>query len=289
MNNLYTGSEKNANAYIQLKHQFDDWLILNLGLRYDYKKRRNRQVLHEYSPRVAFIIVQPKWNLKFSYAKSFVDAPYFYRNNTLDTTTGGENLLSEYLHSYQCTFIANHLLPGLEFDVNLFYNRATDFIVPDGLVYTNAGALENIGTELSTAYSYRKFRSWFNLTWQHVLSFDKYNVKGNTVYNVPAITSNLVMSYELWKNLYVNTHLNILSKQTSLYEMPDSQGNMMSEDIDIPARAIWNVGMGYHHDKYEIDFYLHNILNKHYEQGGTSIAPIRQQGLWFDVSLAYKF
>lgn len=287
--NLYTGSEKNANAYIQLKHQFDDWLILNLGLRYDYKKRRNRQVLHEYSPRVAFIIVQPKWNLKFSYAKSFVDAPYFYRNNTLDTTTGGENLLSEYLHSYQCTFIANHLLPGLEFDVNLFYNRATDFIVPDGLVYTNAGALENIGTELSTAYSYRKFRSWFNLTWQHVLSFDKYNVKGNTVYNVPAITSNLVMSYELWKNLYVNTHLNILSKQTSLYEMPDSQGNMLSEDIDIPARAIWNVGMGYHHDKYEIDFYFHNILNKHYEQGGTSIAPIRQQGLWFDVSLAYKF
>lgn len=287
--NLYKGSEKSANAYVQLKHQFDDWLILNLGLRYDYKKRFNRQVLHEYSPRVALIVVRPKWNLKFSYAKSFVDAPYFYRNNTLDTTTGGEKLLSEYLHSYQCSFIGNHLLPALEFDVNLFYNRATDFIVPDGLVYTNAGVLENIGAELSTAYSFGKFRSWFNLTWQYVLSSDKYDVKGNAVYNVPAVASNLIMSYGLLKHLYINTHLNILSRQTSLYEMPDSQAGVVSEDIDIPARAIWNVGMGYYRDKYEIDFYIHNILNKHYEQGGTSIAPIRQQGLWFDISLSYKF
>lgn len=287
--NLYTGNETSANAYMQLKHQFDDWLILNLSLRYDYKKRRNRQTLHEYSPRVAFIIVRPEWNLKFSYAKSFVDAPYFYRNNTLDTTTGGENLLSEYLHSYQCSFIANHFVPGLEFDINLFYNRATDFIVPDGLVYTNAGALENIGTELSASYTYGKLQSWFNLTWQQVLSSDKYSVTGKSVYNVPTVTANLIMSYELLRNLFVNTRLNILSKQTSLYEIPDSQGNLVTENINIPSRAIWNLGLGYHKDKYEIDFYVHNILNKHYEQGGTSIAPIRQRGLWFNLSLTYKF
>lgn len=287
--NLYIGNETNASAYIQLKHQWDDWLILNLGLRYDYKKRRNQQVLHEYSPRVAFIILQPKWNLKFSYAKSFVDAPYFYRNNTLDTTTGGESLLSEYLHSYQCSFIANHLIPNLEFDINLFYNRATDFIVPEHLNYTNAGALENIGTELSAAYTYKKFKSWFNLTWQHVLSYDKYNVKGKSVYNVPSVASNIVASYELLKNFYVNTHLNIYSRQTSLYETMDSQGSVLSKDLEVPARAIWNFGLKYYHDKYEIDFNAHNLLNKSYEQGGTSIAPIQQQGFWFDISLAYKF
>lgn len=287
--NLYTGKEINANAYFQIKHQWDDWLILNLGLRYDYKKRRNQQILHEYSPRVAFILVQPKWNLKFSYAKSFVDAPYFYRNNTLDTTTGGESLLSEYLHSYQCSFIANHLIPNLEFDINLFYNRATDFIVPDRLNYTNAGALENIGTELSAAYTYKKFKSWFNLTWQHVLSYDKYNVKGKSVYNVPSVASNIVASYELLKNFYVNTHLNIYSRQTSLYETMDSQGSVLSKDLEVPARAIWNFGLKYCHDKYEINFNAHNLLNKSYEQGGTSIAPIQQQGFWFDISLAYKF
>lgn len=287
--NLYVGSEISVSAYAQVKHQWKDFLILNAGLRYDYKKRRNNQVIQEYSPRLALILIQPKWNLKFSYAKSFVDAPYFYRNNTLDTTTGGENLLSEYLHSYQLTFVANDWFKDLNFDINCFYNKATDFIVPDGLVYTNAGRLENIGCELSSSYSFRRFKGWFNLTWQYVLSSDKYNVKGHDVYNVPTISSNLILMYEIFRNFNVHTHLNVLSDQTSLYEIPDEQGNMFSEELDIPARAVWNVGIDYKFNRFNVEFNINNLLNKTYEQGGSSIAPIRQRGLWYMLTLSYKF
>lgn len=287
--NLYTGTEICTDAYFQIKHQWRQLFIVNLGMRYDYKKRRNNKVIHEYSPRVAFILLQPKWNLKFSYAKSFVDAPYFYRNNTLDTTTGGEDLLSEYLHSWQLTFIGNGLFPGLEFETNFFYNRATDFIVPDGLVYTNAGILENLGLELSSTYQKQRFQGHFNFAWQYVLSYDKYKVNNHSVYNIPPITVNLIFSYELFRNFKINTHLNILSQQTSLYSIPDSAGKIISEDIIIPFHLIWNSSLSYHWNDCDLKFRVKNLLNNKYEQGGTSIAPIRQLGLWYDFSIAYKF
>lgn len=287
--NLYTGHETYMDAYLQLKHQWSDFLIFNAGLRYDYKKRSNSQVIHEFSPRMALIIRQPMWNLKFSYAKSFVDAPYFYRNNTLDTTTGGENLRSEYLHSFQMTFVANHLYPGIEFDANLFYNHTTDIIIPDGLIYTNAGVLDNIGCELSASYHFRKYSSWFNFTWQNVLSAEKYGVKNSLVYNVPAIKVNWIGSYELFHNFLLNTHLNILSKQKSLYSIPDEQGNIVSQELDIPARCIWNAGFQYKFANCKLGVQVYNLLNKIYEQGGSSIAPIRQQGLWYLLNLSYDF
>lgn len=286
--NLYTGDETNANACLQLKHQWKDRLILNLGMRYDIKKRLNGKLLHEVSPRVALILLRPKWNLKLSYAKSFVDAPYFYRNNTLDTTTGGEDLLSEYLNSFQLTFASNSLLRGLELDANLFYNRVTDFIIPDGLVYSNAGELKNIGIELAASCSYGKLNGWFNLTWQHVLSSQNYYVTKHSVHNIPAVTSNFVFAYEIFRNIRVNTHLNIVSRQTSLYATPDAEGNLVSEKLQIPPRMIWNGGLVYQKGPLELGLQFHNILDKDYEQGGTSVAPIRQQGMWYTFNLSYK-
>lgn len=287
--NLYTGYETNADAYTQIKHQWKDLLILNVGFRYDYKRRRNDQVIHEFSPRMALILLQPKWNLKLSYAKSFVDAPYFYRNNTLDTSTGGEDLLSEYLHAWQLTFNSNKVIPGLNIESNLFYNHATDFIIPEGLIYTNAGYLNNIGVELVTSYTRKRFQGQLNLTWQHVLDAEKYAVTHHTVYNIPSIIANVILSYELFRNFKINTHVNILSKQTSLYSMPGPTGELISNEISIPSRAIWNGNINYRFLDYELGFQIHNILNKKYEQGGTSIAPIRQQGLWYTFDLSYKF
>lgn len=287
--NMCTGRETNANAYLQLKHQWRDWFILNLGVRYDIKQRLNGKLFHEVSPRIAFILLRPGWNLKLSYAKSFVDAPYFYRNNTLDTTTGGENLLSEYLHSVQLTFSANNLLHGLECDANLFYNQTKNFIIPNGLVYSNAGNLENMGIELSSSYSCRKFNSWFNFAWQHVLSSRSYYVTQHAVYDVPSVTSNFVFSYEIVRNIKFNTHLNVISKQVSLYEAPDIDGDVQSEKINIPARMLWNGGLTYKRNQFEFGVQIHNILNKHCEQGGTSVAPIRQQGLWYAFNFSYHF
>ena len=114
-------------------------------------------------------------------------------------------------------------------------------------------------------------------------------MKGHDVYNVPTISSNLILMYEIFRNFNVHTHLNVLSDQTSLYEIPDEQGNMFSEELGIPARAVWDVGIDYKFNRFNVEFNINNLLNKTYEQGGSSIAPIRQRGLWYMLTLSYKF
>ena len=64
---LGKGHESNINSYVQLKHHWGPF-ILNAGLRFDYKNRYNGTKIREFSPRVALIFVQPKWNVKLSYS-----------------------------------------------------------------------------------------------------------------------------------------------------------------------------------------------------------------------------
>ncbi|MBQ0024632.1 MAG: TonB-dependent receptor, partial [Bacteroidales bacterium] len=95
---LNTGKEKSADAYVQVKHKAGSHFILNAGLRYDFKPRKNGMTINDFSPRLALIYINPRFDLKVSYAKSFVDAPYFYRNNTLDINFGDESMRPEYMN-----------------------------------------------------------------------------------------------------------------------------------------------------------------------------------------------
>ncbi len=72
------GHENSFNAYVQLKHQWKSFII-NSGVRFDYKNKYDDSKIREFSPRMSLIFVQPKWNIKLSYSKAFIDAPYFYR------------------------------------------------------------------------------------------------------------------------------------------------------------------------------------------------------------------
>ncbi len=159
---LGKGHESNINSYVQLKHHWGP-LILNAGLRFDYKNRYNDTKIREFSPRVALIFVQPKWNVKLSYSKSFIDAPYMYRkiNLFLATFAGYKDLATELdpeaLHSYQLTFGANQWLPGLDFEINGFYNRARNIIYMNIIEHENSGSSDIYGVELSAKYKYSNF------------------------------------------------------------------------------------------------------------------------------------
>ena len=229
----------------------------------------------------------PKWNFKLSYSKSFVDAPYFYRNNTLDTTYGGEDLMSEYLHAAQLTISNIGLVSGLKTELNVFYNTVKNLVFSDGLFYNNAGKMHNMGLELSAMYKSNRLTLSANGTWQRVLDFEYYKANEHYVYNIPSLTANVIAEYKL-SNLF-SIHANMLytSKQTSLFEMPSAEGFYV-EEIEIDPRALLNMGVRFEYKKLGIDFNIHNLTNKKYVQGGTSIAPIRQQGLWFIAELSYK-
>ncbi len=286
---LFTGKETSANVHLQLKHQWRNF-IMNLGLRYDYKYRFNKQKIHEWSPRIAAIYLHPLWEAKFCYARSYVDAPYYFRNNNLDTGVGSPDLKSEYLDSYQLMFSSEKLIKGLDFDVNVFYNHATDFVIPSLLNYINAGKLDNMGVEVSANYNYKRFWSSFNFTWQQVLDSELYSTKNSYVYNIPKITSNLILSYDVWKHLRANVHLNLQSKQYSIIEVLDQTGTpFVIDEPEYPTRVLCNAGLTCHRNNLEVILSAHNLFNKKYDQGGSSVAPIRQRGLWYNLAVSYKF
>ncbi len=231
------GHENSANASLQLKHQWRS-LILNAGLRYDYKHRFENTDANELSPRVALILLQPKWNVKLSYSKSFVDAPYLYRaENRIwflmqdDPNLYLEPLGPERLYSWQLSFGGNNWIKGLDFEVNGFYNRASDLILTNFALYQNTGRNKTIGLEMMASYRLPRLKVDFNLTWTktflaNMMLFDDnplaiellggaqdYNCNNNT----PAIMSNAMVTWQATPRLKLHTHVLFESKQTSYY------------------------------------------------------------------------
>ena len=229
------GSENNADVYLQLKHQWRS-VILNAGLRYDYKSRFDDSKVNELSPRIALILLQPKWNLKLSYSKSFVDAPYIYRKANIISVIMivdnpnpkyVESISPERVHSFQLTFGGNNWIKGLNFEINGFYNRANDLIMTHLLEYKNASKNETCGVELMASYKQPKFTADFNLTWTNTfksnlmglsmgdLVKEAYNTNIDANNNTPAIMSNLVLGWQVLPQLKLHTHILFESKQTS--------------------------------------------------------------------------
>jgi len=214
-----TGHESNLNAFIQLKHQWKNF-ILNAGLRFDYKQRYDDSHIREFSPRVALIYMQPKWNLKLSYSKSFIDAPYLYRKTNFvlakffQDTTVSADLSPESLHSLQLTFNAVEWFKGFNFEINTFYNRAKDLIFLMFSSHDNAGEMNSYGLELSGSYQAKRFSVHFNTTFQDVFKNKIYGKDLDRLTNTPRFMANSILSWKTpLKNLELHTHLSFYSKQ----------------------------------------------------------------------------
>ena len=234
LRNAGKGSENSGDVYVQLKHQWRS-LILNAGLRYDYKDRYDNSRVNEFSPRAALILLRPKWSARLSYSKSFVDAPYIYRKaNLLSTLMSGAqaseagSLSPERVHSLQLSFAGTNWVRGLNFEVNGFYNRANNLIMTHIIDYENVSKNQTCGVELMASYEpLRTLSCHFNLTWtktfkSNLMGLDLpnelkeyYSADIDANNNTPALRSNLVLSWQATKRFRLHTHLLFESKQTS--------------------------------------------------------------------------
>ena len=234
------GSENRANVYLQLKHQWDvslfgylSSLLLNAGMRFDYKNRFDDTKVRELSPRVALILLRPKWNVRLSYSKSFVDAPYIYRKaNELtalmaDTDDDPIILSPERVNSFQLSFAGQNWVKGLNVEVNGFYNHAKNLILTDILSYRNDSQNKTAGVELMASYKQPKLTVDWNLTWTHtfeskltslvlpeaLVPYYRIDIDNNN--NTPAIMSNLVLGWQVAPRLRLHTHVLFEGRQTS--------------------------------------------------------------------------
>ena len=234
LRNAGIGSENSADAYLQLKHQWRS-LILNAGLRYDYKERYDDSHINELSPRVAFILLRPKWSARLSYSKSFVDAPFIYRKANVLTNlmAGGQTFVAgtlspERVHSFQASFAGTNWVRGLNFEVNGFYNRANDLIMTHVLDYKNASKNQTCGIELMASYQPTAALTCnANLTWTHTFRSnlmgldvpveleDYYSTDIDANNNTPALRANLVVGWQATPRLRLHGHLLYEGRQTS--------------------------------------------------------------------------
>ena len=234
LRNAGKGSENSGDVYLQLKHQWRS-LILNAGLRYDYKNRYDDSRVNEFSPRVALILLRPKWSMRLSYSKSFVDAPYIYRKaNLLATLMGGGQaddagtLSPERVHSLQLSFAGTNWVRGLNLEVNGFYNRANDLIMTHILDYQNVSKNQTCGVELMASYEpLRQLSLNANVTWTHTFKSNMMGLEISEEFNglfpvdidannnTPAVRGNLIVGWQASKRLRLHGHLLFESRQTS--------------------------------------------------------------------------
>ena len=240
---LGKGHENSANVYVQLKHQWGPF-ILNAGLRYDHKARYEGSTIQEFSPRVALIFVQPKWNVKLSYAKAFIDAPYLYRktNQFLLAFMGKKGrdqheygLDPEFMHSYQLTLAMTQLLPGLDMELNTFYNRTRNLIFMDIITHFNMGNSDIYGLELSGNYKYRNFSANLSASWLKNGNYELYYNTYDKAFNMPELSVKSTLAWKVTKQLNLHTHMAFSSKQLTCYEDIIMYGTYEKADKTIGA------------------------------------------------------
>ncbi len=322
------GHENSYNAFLQLKHQWHS-IILNAGLRFDHKKRADGRTLNEFSPRIAFILLQPKWNIKFSYSRSFVDAPYLYRKTNellplLSSEHAGDDfsvLNPEFVNSLQLTFAGSEWAKGFNFEINGFYNRAQDLIMTHIIEHLNEAENKTIGIELMTSYRKPKFTADFNITWTNTIKSNLFTMSIDANNNTPAITSNATLSWKPAPKLKLFSNIAFESKMTSyninivqlirFQQLSSMIANLLEQQMteraaemiplaqeaqehiilknDMKARAIFNIGAEYQLGKVTLGLNVRNLFNTKYERSGMNTKLIPQKGRWYMFDIAYKF
>ena len=294
-NQLNVGSERSISAFLQAKHYFTPQFILNAGLRYDRKFRRNDMSVSALSPRVALICLPSKsFSLKASYSRSFVDAPYFYRQNTQNTYRGSENLMPEYMDAIQLDFLGS-LSSHFDYDVNLFYNSLTDLICNNQSTdlnapkYVNSGNLKIAGVEMELIYKTAAFRSRFSATMQRALSAQQYYYNDDHIYSVPWYIANLTCQQRL---LSKNRHSLWLSGNFRYTSRTLNKANSRikgSRDFYLSGTALLDLRLKYaYNNTLQLSLDCDNLFNTTYEIGGTSYIPYQYPGRILMGTVSFK-
>lgn len=301
-NMIHTGNENSISFFIQDKHYFTPQLILNAGLRYDRKHRRNSTEVEAFSPRVAFIYVpRPAFSAKLSYARSFVDAPYFYRQNTAPAYKGSEDLMPEFMNAIQLDFIGNLQQYHLVYDVNFYYNHLTDIInntqnsTATSAKYRNSGKLQMIGVEGELSYLPGRWLGRLNTSYQHVISAEDYYYSDHHIFTVPSFMLNITLGRQLLKKedhqLWVSANIRHTSRvlQRAATTIPPKSDDDYSSFYQDPY-SLLDLRLVYSfRNNLQLSGECENLFNTSYEVGGTSYFPYQRLGRTAMVSVSYKF
>ena len=296
-NYILTGHENYMSAFMQCKHQFTSKLIANVGLRYDHKHRKNNIHVDALSPRLALIWMPRKTlSLKLSYSRAFVDAPFFYRQNTSNTYRGSEDLTPEYMNAVQLNIFGTLPRTRLNYDLNLYYNVLTDIInnrqdkQVSSVKYRNSGRLKMMGAEAGLNYTERRLEGHLSLSWQHAIDAEDYYYSDHNIYAIPSLTMNMNLSYKLLNKakheLWLSGNLHAYNKAL----IPASTTIPGSQPFYLPGKAVTDVVLRYRYNRnVQLGVECSNLFDTERYIGGTTYIPYQQLGRSVMATLAYTF
>lgn len=302
---LPDGSESNYSGFLQYKYPLTKAWQSNIGLRYDYKNRKNTANINQLSPRLGLLYQRKNMSVKISYSEAFVDATYWNRFSNLSSFIGTSQLKPETLRSIQVSptiSIPNH---NLQLISNFFYDQSNDVVFRDNSTkevnYSNAGKLTSWGIEQEINYLTPTINIRANATYRTVAHSEKLPVTGSYINNIPKLTANIALDLPVTRKLSLHLALRYIGKQFSPINI--QQGGQLLTD-PYPEK-----GVDFYQPKYKVKenvlvssnlrfqvnkrvsfgVRVDNLFNKKYQQGGTTAHPYPQKGRWFNVQMAVKF
>lgn len=294
-NYILKGHENSASAFIQDKHYVTDWLILNAGLRYDHKHRKNGNNVTAFSPRLALIYVpRPDLSVKLSYSRAFVDAPYFYRQNTSNTFRGSENLMPEYMNAIQLNVFGTLPKAHLTYDVNLYFNRLTDIINnrqstdAASVKYRNSGRLTMAGLEGELIYSVPRLMGRLTLSYEHVLKAEDYYYADHYIYAIPRFTSNLLLSCKLLDKPMHTVRASANMHYHSKALIAANSTIKGSEPYYLAGKGVADLRLAYsYRQRVQLSVECNNVFDTRVFMGGTTYFPYQQLGRNLMATVSY--
>ena len=304
---LPTGREDIHSLFTQVKHRLSDRWLLNLGLRYDLKQRANGREIDWVSPRFALVHqVGRRHRFKLSISSSFVDPPYWNRFSNLPSFRGSTELEPEQLNAFQLTHTAE--IGDVVLTTNLFATHMDDVIFrnnmprDDGQTFTNSGDLDVMGVEHEFLWAGPSTTVRFNTTLQRVFDSERVNARDDEVFNIPHRTANLIVDHR-FPRLAIHFALRHLGTRLSPIHInllgrpipdPFPSTGVVFQDLDNRLGSVTLVDLGVRipfgraiSGSFEV--HVTNVLDKRYNQGGTTLHPYPQEGRWTVARLRLRF
>ena len=289
------GKEDNLSFFLQDKHYLLPELILNVGLRYDMKFRKEDDVT-ALSPRLALMYVpSDRFSLKLSYSEAFADLAFYYRyifNGIYETSPLR-------LSAVQLSAMGRVAPLHLNYEVNVFYNKYTNLMrwnsrfdgELDIMSAGNQGDLKNMGVEATAKYTHQRLSGYLSAYYCHDISSDYYyyNNVENTVTGVPHFTLNLHGAYKL---IQTARHELKVYGHASYEDRKLNYTDRESTDFYVDGTMLFDLGMKYsYRNRLQLSLDCQNILNTDRYLCGVSVErhPQFQRGRSLMASVAFHF
>ena len=308
---LEPGTEQTLSAFAQLKVHLSATQILNVGARHDRKRRHRGEAVSDLSPRLAWIALpSADTEFKVSYARSFVDAPYWYRYNSLPSYRGASDLRPEHLEALQVS--PSWTTPGGtgRLALNLFHNTFRDLVyrnnqaLPSEPIYTNAGRMRTWGVEAEAGYLGTAFQARTTLTWQRLRDARAVGAGDGRIDHVPPFSGHLILDARLaqgrfgacWANLQL--HHTSAQRAPLAITFPANTGPVPSPAVsyvdpghETPAQGVVDAGLrweGPFGPGTFVDLRAWNLLDRRTIQGGSTTFPYPQPGRWWLLKVGWN-